>query len=292
LTTANLGLDPTPGTGTGITQAFNILNQHNHNGDGKGEPVGAAYVTNTPAGIITADKQQGVNDQLAGFIASLQTSVGQLEEGGWVPFSGTLTRVSNTQFTITGDQTGINSFGDYIRITQTVNRYFALFAVSYNSGTGLTTYTILGDPAYPLINAPIINPCYSKIALPSGYPHVFDYAPTLEGWSSAPTNCIYRWSLKGNLCTVFGRQKNPGTSNANYARIYTPWPPKLITDMVWQGMASAVNPNVESNVYCAVSASSPEGKIGFYKGGSSTGWATSGDKGILWFNVTYEIGVV
>jgi hypothetical protein len=65
LTTANLGLDPTPGTGTGITEAFNTLNQHDHNGDGKGEPVDAAYVKNTPAGIITEINQQGVNNQLA-----------------------------------------------------------------------------------------------------------------------------------------------------------------------------------------------------------------------------------
>jgi hypothetical protein len=291
LTTANLGLDPTPGTGTGITAAFNTLNQHDHSGEKKGEPVNAAYILNTPAGIITADKQQGVNDQLAGYIASLQTSVGQLEVGGWVPFSGTLTRVSDSQFTIPGDQTGINSTGDYIRINQTVNRYFALFAVSYNSGTGLTTFTILGDPSYPLINAPIVNPCYSKIANPSGYPHAFDYIPSsFTGWSSVPTNVVYRWSLKGNLMTVFGRQGNAGTSNANNAKIALPYPAKSIANGFWNGGATLGenNGSVVANIIPTIDVATNT-IITFYLGTSASGWATSGGKRISVYNITCEI---
>jgi hypothetical protein len=56
-------------TSSGPEESINIIKDHDHNGTNKGNPVNAAYVTNTPAGNITALNQQDVNNQLDNFAA-------------------------------------------------------------------------------------------------------------------------------------------------------------------------------------------------------------------------------
>jgi hypothetical protein len=60
----NLGLDPTPATGTDPDEATNRINFHDHSGVGKGEPIDSQYVINTPAGDITATSTQTAIAQL------------------------------------------------------------------------------------------------------------------------------------------------------------------------------------------------------------------------------------
>jgi hypothetical protein len=60
----NLGLDPTPVTGTDPVEAMNRINFHNHSGVGKGEPISAENIVTAPAGDLTSVNQAGVNAEL------------------------------------------------------------------------------------------------------------------------------------------------------------------------------------------------------------------------------------
>jgi hypothetical protein len=60
----NLGLDPTPATGTDPVEAMNRINFHDHSGVGKGEPISAENIVTAPAGDLTSVNQAGVNAEL------------------------------------------------------------------------------------------------------------------------------------------------------------------------------------------------------------------------------------
>jgi hypothetical protein len=44
----NLGLS----ISTGGTKAISILNDHDHNGEGRGNPINSQYIINTPSEIL------------------------------------------------------------------------------------------------------------------------------------------------------------------------------------------------------------------------------------------------
>lgn len=60
----NLGLDPTPATGTDPNEATNRINFHDHSDIGKGEPIDSQHIINTPAGNITATNTQAAINEL------------------------------------------------------------------------------------------------------------------------------------------------------------------------------------------------------------------------------------
>lgn len=209
---------------------------------------------------------------------------------GWTTIESTLTYASSTTFTMKGDLTGQYCIGDKFKIVQTISKYFALFNISYSSGTGLTTFTVIGNPTYPVANGPITAAYYSKQENPVGYPHVFDYVPTLTGWSSAPTDTIYRWSLKGTLLSVFIRQATAGTSNATTMTITAPYTSKNIANMSWIGCAWCQDNGVfVPNSNCNIVANSSTIKFTREDG---TNWTSSGNKRVSNANLTYEIGLI
>ena len=138
---------------------------------------------------------------------------------GWVSAGETWTYASATTFTISGDKTDKHQKGDKIKLTQTTAKYFYIIGVSESGGT--TTITITGGSDYTLANAAITSPYYSKIENPQGFPHWFNWTPTVS--SSSPITVSITstgngvFSIAGGTCYFrFSQTVTLGGSNGAY----------------------------------------------------------------------------
>lgn len=97
---------------------------------------------------------------------------GQLiaDYGGWWLSSDALTFVTSTTATMPGDVTGRYQQGDKFKFDNSATKYFYLRALSYNSGTGLTTLTFYGGSGTTIANSSITNVYYSRVSNPFGFP--------------------------------------------------------------------------------------------------------------------------
>lgn len=85
--------------------------------------------------VQTVDNVTGTNDP-----ATLSTT------DQWVTFSGTPTYISATSFSVSGDQTGTLHVLRRLKTTNTGGTvHLRISASSYDSGTGLTTVTVVND---------------------------------------------------------------------------------------------------------------------------------------------------
>lgn len=139
---------------------------------------------------------------------------------GWLPSGETWTRASATTFTISGDKTGKYQKGDKLKLTQTTAKYFNVILTAYSSPN--TTITVTGGSDHSLVDAAITSPCYSKSQNPQGFPSMFNWSPTLYGFSSDPTSSTYKFCLAGTKCFVEVQQGGDGTSDQTYFRITVP----------------------------------------------------------------------
>lgn len=122
-----------------------------------------------------------------------------------------LTYVDGQSATATGDYTDTIQKGDKFWCEQTINKYAFIIGVSYNIGTGLTTFTFspFGDSegaVTTLVSAPINNPYYSKIENPQGFPKWINYNPTYGGGGSMTydtvNTLVAKFTLDKNICRV------------------------------------------------------------------------------------------
>lgn len=217
--------------------------------------------------------------------AAILIAAGLTPINGWTPLPA-LTYVSATTATAVGDVTGNNQKGDKIWLTQTTAKYFYLENITYNAGTGLTTFTITGGSDYTLANEAITLPYYSKILNPQGFPDIFNYVPVLDGFSADPANACYQFRIVGQVVTVFVSQPNAGTSDANNFTITAPIAAKTITNMEWYVYAWGIDNNTYSNVMARI-LSAGTVFIMVIVGGSTT-WTASGNKRAS-FQISYPI---
>ena len=93
-------------------------------------------------------------------------------KGGWLEVYETWTYASEDDptyiLTIPGDLTGKYSAGMRVKLTQTTVKYFIITKVAYSSPN--TTLTLYGGTDYVLVNATIVDPCYSMYKAPHGFP--------------------------------------------------------------------------------------------------------------------------
>lgn len=123
--------------------------------------------------------------------------------------------------------------GDKIKLTQTTVKYF------YVTGVTSTTLSITGGSDYTLTNAAISEFYYSK-GDPLGFPDSFAFTVSITGFSANP-NMIGRFTLKGNICTVFYTSTTNGTSNATTYTVSLPITAKTVADFVWRNFALVVD---------------------------------------------------
>lgn len=91
---------------------------------------------------------------------------------GWISANETWTyaSASSPQFTCTvsGDVSGKYNAGMKVMLWQTTKKYFIITKVAYSAGS--TTLTLYGGTDYTLANATIVNPCFSMVRVPQGFP--------------------------------------------------------------------------------------------------------------------------
>lgn len=240
--------------------------------------------------VITVSYQMtlsvaGNADAVDGVHASAYSESGKLQPDydGWRKISETLTYASASTITIPGDWTGKYQVGDKLKITQTTAKYFYITAVSYSSPN--TTITVNGGSDYTVANAAITLPYYSKAENPQGFPSSFAYTATHVGFSSNPS-FLSRFSLRGNVVTLFYSTSANGTSNATTYTITLPITAKTITNKVWKNLAQVVdNGTIALGVVYVASAGTT---AILRKDIAETNFTNSGDKRAN-FTVLYEI---
>lgn len=222
-----------------------------------------------------------------GVTSAIQTQINALPSStGWTSSSDTWTYASATTFTIAGvDRTAIFKKGTKIWFTQTTSKYFYV-ATDATFSTN-TTVTVTAGDDYSIANAAITTPYYSYVSNPQGFPKVFNYTPTLTGFSADPTNTVNRFFLDGTVCTVAINHGSNGTSNATGFTATLPITAKTLTNASWAAALSRAVDNGttyygEGNVYVlsagtVMNISAPNGN-----------WTNSGAKACtLYFS--YEI---
>lgn len=93
----------------------------------------------SPNGFPEGMAPSGLNNSAREVMAALRT---QHEQAAWIDLGNTPTRVSNTSFTVTGDQTAVYTVGRRIRITDTATLYGTISSSAY---TTLTTIGVTLD---------------------------------------------------------------------------------------------------------------------------------------------------
>lgn len=150
------------------------------------------------------------------------------------------------------------------------------FAATLSAGAGYT-WTVPTFTAANLIQRPIFNT------------RILSYAPTLTGYSSAPTSAIYEYQINYNFCHVKIREAGDGTSNATTLIMSAPFTHRTVandqTGVTCQGKD---NGSVLAAPAWAVIASAAN-TIGFYKDLALTVWTGSGAKRIPTAAIDYPI---
>lgn len=155
---------------------------------------------------------------------------------GWATLTETFTYASATTITIATGGTSRFEIGDKIRFKQGGGyKYY------YVVGVAATTLTVTGGSDYTVANSAITDVGLSRAASPIDFPEVFNWSPTLTGFSANPSGGVYQFRLDGVACTVFIRQPNNGTSNATTFTITTPITAKTLTDAVWTSYGVVVD---------------------------------------------------
>ena len=159
-------------------------------------------------------------------------------------------------FTVSGDVTGKYGIGDKIKLTQTTVKYFYVTAISYSSGSGLTTISVCGGTDYTLINASIASPCYSKIENPQGFPGKFNYTPFIgsSGGTITSYNSMGYFSIIGRIMhlRIYFYIGNNGTGSGSI---------EIVTPPIAE---TSINHPLFSHSLYGIDYSAQKSLIGFY----------------------------
>ena len=206
----------------------------------------------------------------------------------WAPARQGWTYASSSTVYAAGNVTAIYSKGQRVRLVQFgATKYYYITAVSaYDSLNNRTTLTLNGGTDYTVANATIGAVYYSNISAP-GFPDWFNYSPTLTGFSSNPTDTVYRFLLTPTTCRVQWRQGTAGTSNSNQFLISTPVTAKTLTNMNWYGYALGTDNGSSLSTPALAVVRSAATYIQLYKDSLASGWTTSGGKSSAGF-IEYE----
>lgn len=206
---------------------------------------------------------------------------------GWNPDSDTWTYVSATSFKINSKNV-VTRFpkGTKIKLTQTTTKYFYVVSAVFSTNT---TVTVTGGSDYSLANAAITAPNYSYSDSPQAFPYWMNWTPSLTGYSSNPTNAVYRFAISDGKVYVSVREGTNGTSSSAAVNISLPVTASTITNQIWMFPASFVDNNVISTTWGrGVIASGATAIVFGTNPAQQDGFTTSQGKRISSFEGYYE----
>lgn len=144
-----------------------------------------------------SDLSNGNADTLDGQHGSYYTPVSQND--GWISAGETWTYASASTITVPSGAASKYSKGDRIKFTQTTVKYGVIVAVAD------TLLTIAVNTDYVVANAAISANYYSHESSPIGYPHWFNWTPTVGASGSmtftVTTTEVSKFCVNGNMCT-------------------------------------------------------------------------------------------
>lgn len=261
----------------------------------------ATGVGTTDASTATPNTHAGFHDQLAsevvaigtdlvlarGASASLDAKIKAIETG-WAISSDTWVYASATTFTIAGvDRTAQLTKGTRISYNDGAIDYGVVEKAVFATNT---TVTLLINNDYSIANAVLTAPRYSYHVNPQGYPTWFNYTPTITGFSTNPTNAVYRWRAVGSECLITVREATAGTSNAT-TKTYSL--PSLVAATVanasWTGPSAAADNGTNITTACSLSVGSASATFTSSPNALSSGtWTASGGCRIIFGSLVYQ----
>lgn len=149
------------------------------------------------------------------------------------------------------------------------------FAATLSAGAGYT-WTVPTFTTTNLIQRPIFET------------RLLSYAPTVAGYSSAPTNTVYLYRVLGNMTEVFLREAADGTSN-NTAHTYTaPFTCATRTNMSWIGSIPIVLNSGTQEAAGVIVISSASNSMSVFRSALAA-WTASGASRIFYVKHMFEI---
>jgi hypothetical protein len=124
---------------------------------------------------------------------------------GWIPISVTWTRTGNHTFTVSGDVTASYRKGTKIRYKDGGSYEYGVIASSSHAA-GTTTVTLITTTSYAMAAATITDKYLSYIENPEGFPHKFNYTPTVSALAGSITSTTINeanWRIQGDVAYVF-----------------------------------------------------------------------------------------
>lgn len=205
-------------------------------------------------------------------------------ETGWISAGETWTYASATTFTVTGNVTGKYAKGDKIKLVQTTEKYFYIIAVAFSVNT---TITVTGGSDYTLADAAIVNPCYSKVQTPSGFPTWFNWTPVYTGFSTDPVSPISRFKIDGTAVLAHHKEITPGTSNSTGFTVSLPVQAATMPSASWENMITVVD-NGAFDADAGKAFVGTGGMVANIVRATGAPFTTSGSKRTTSFSLIYE----
>lgn len=115
------------------------------------------------------------------------------------------------------------------------------------------------------------------------------WVPTIAGYSSKPTNAVYRYMVRDFDCIVEIAEGSAGTSNATTKTYTAPFTAKTITNMIWSGILPAPYDNGSVGACGYVRIASASNSIGAFRSAAAN-WTASGNAYIPHANCKFSIG--
>jgi len=202
----------------------------------------------------------------------------------WVSSSDVWTRVSNTQFVITGvNRTNIYRKGTKLRCMQGAGyKYFYVLGSTFSSDT---VVDITGGSDYTLAVGSITDNYYSQYPQPLGFPGWFNFSNgSVLGMSSISTRELKFKIIEGSLLVLYVNVS--GTSNSTLFRVQTP---VLSSNTVGWYISTGFRENAGSDGVAGAFLPGASNEIQIHPAITrGTGWTASGRKTAI-FAISYYI---
>ncbi len=211
--------------------------------------------------------------------AAAAANLAVIPTDGWVADANTWTRASDTSFTLSGAHAARFPKGTKVKYTDTTVKYGVVAQSADNFPTGGTCTVILIPTSDYAMTATPSATYVSPVQTPAGFPHWFNWSPTIVGFSSNPTNMIHRWKADGNQMTIAVRHSTAGTSNATTYTVSLPVNAAAIANHNWSGANGFATDN-SANLTVATRWNIPQSSstVAFFKDMAVGTWTATGTK--------------
>lgn len=184
-----------------------------------------------------------VGDQIAATITS-KVLKDRIADDGWIEHDQTWVYASATSFTISGvDLTTVFTPGTKVSYNDGAVDYGTVSSSSFSTNT---TVNLISNDDYSIANTTLTAPRYSRVGRPTGFPPLFQYTPTITGYSANPTSTAYNFITTGTQMLVSIVEATSGTSNATTKTYSAPITASTDTSGQWQYSAATTNLGVNT----------------------------------------------